>query len=272
MYVEHISRLSQPVPDLGSLTPAADTSENPSSLMYYQHGSDCRVIAAGQVEFVSEIADQLAWLASTLRPSPVSAGVLACTPDISYCNVEENFTSARGGIFLSVFCKLEFPTAVTQDISSSTPGFCWANLFRNPLLVTGYPIRRRAAPDTGVEISLRVMVELVQSRQMTGFGEKIMLKGFSSLLVATAVLTDVVTWHLFFNSSGGRISYCDARIEEVAFKMPEDFILRELESRRHIVGWCSDVGEYTGKPDLQPSSYGHLLTRVSKGAPQQTTP
>lgn len=212
-------------------------------------------MAIGQVDFVSEIADQLAWLASNLRPSPVPVGVLACTPKISLFKVDDQVTRAHGAVSISVLCELEFPMAIDQDISCSTPGFCWANLFRNPLLVTGYPIRRRATPDTGVEISLRVMAALVQSRQLTGFGEKIILKGFSSLLVATSVLTDAVTWHLFFNSSGERISYCDARAEDVAFKMPEDFILREIESRRHIVGWCSNVGEYTGNPNRLLSSY-----------------
>lgn len=142
---------------------------------------------------------------------------------------------------------MSFPMTIAQEISSFTPGFCWANLLRNPLLVTGYPIRRRTTPGTGLEVSLSVMAGLVQTRQLTGFGEKVILKGFCSLLVTTAVLADAVTWHLFFNFSGERISYCDPRVEKVAYKMPNDFVLREFESRRHIVGWWSDVREYTGK-------------------------
>ena len=204
------------------------TLQDSSILIYTQSYPFSLVTAKGQVDFVSEIAEQLAWLASTLRPSPVSSGVLACTPKISSFKIDEEMAKNREGI-------------------SFTPGFCWANLLRNPLLVTGYPIRRRTTPGTGLEVSLSVMAGLVQTRQLTGFGEKVILKGFCSLLVATAVLADAVTWHLFFNSSGERISYCDPRVEKVAYKMPNDFFLREFESRRHIVGWWSDVREYTGK-------------------------
>lgn len=114
------------------------------------------------MDFVSEVAQQLAWLASTLRPSPVPFGVLACTPKISSFNINE-LVGTHGSISIFATCDLEFPIAMAQEISSFTPGFCWANLFRNPLLVTGYPIRRRATPDTGLEVSLGVMAELVQS-------------------------------------------------------------------------------------------------------------
>lgn len=205
-------------------------------------------MAKGQVDFVSEIAEQLAWLASTLRPSPVPFGVLACTPKISSFNIDE-LMGIHGGVSIFAGCNLEFTFAMAQEISSFTPGYCWANLFRNPLLVTGYPIRRRATPDTGLEVSLGVMAEMVQSWQLTGFGEKAILKGFCSLLIATAVLTDAVTWHIFFDPAGERISYCDPKVEEVGCNMPEGFVLRELESRRHIVGWWADIREYTGKPD-----------------------
>lgn len=185
-------------------------------------------------------------MASTLRLSPTSTGVLACTPTLSRLQIYDQSIESKG-VAMVVFCRISFHMTVAQDISTLSKGFCWANLFRNPLLVTGYPIRRRASADTGLELSLLVMAELVQSRQLTNFGERLVLKGFCSLLVATAVVADAVIWHLLFNSTGERISYCDSRLENIHYKLPQGFALRDLESRRHIVGWCSDIKEYPGK-------------------------
>lgn len=74
-----------------------------------------------------------------------------------------------------------------------------------------------------------------------------MLKGFCSLLVATAVKDDTVIWHLLYDPNGDRISYCDPGLENVNSEVPEGFLLRDLQTRRHVVGWCSDICQDTGK-------------------------
>ena len=218
----------------------------------------------GQVDFAAEIAEQLGWLASSLRSSPVSNGLLACFPEISGFQIHDENYRPNGTVHAS--CRIDCQMDLAQEISSS-PGFCWANLFRNPLLVTGYPIRSRCASDTGLELSLRVLAQLVDSRQLTSIGERIILKGFSSLLVATAVVADAVLWHLVFNSTGERISYCDSRLESTNYKIAEEFTLRHLETRRHIVGWCSHVRELSGKrapsPPLQCVLNRRSLNRPS---------
>ena len=197
----------------------------------------------GRVDFVSEIGEQLVWLAATLRSSPVSNGVLACVPKLS---LPQPPYIDRQNATLTLDCRIDFEMTADQDISCHSPGFCWAGLFRNPLLVTNYPIRRRAGVDTGLEMSLLMMAALVHSGQLLSFGGKVILKGFCSVLVATAVADNVVMWHLFYNSTGERISYYDPRLEGIGCGMPQGFTLRDLEARRHIVGWCSNIIEYFG--------------------------
>ena len=187
----------------------------------------------------------MGWLASSLRPSPVSNGLLACFPEISDFQIYDDNYRPNDTVHAS--CRIGCQMDLAQEISSSSPGFCWANLFRNPLLVTGYPIRSRCTSDTGLELSLRVLAQLVDSRQLTSIGDRIIIKGFSSLLVATAVVADAVLWHLVFNSTGERISYCDPRLESTKYNIGEELTLRHLETRRHIVGWCSHVRELSGK-------------------------
>jgi hypothetical protein len=225
-----------------------DIMQNNTLLRYTNNPSSCVVTAKGSVDFVSEIGEQLAWLASTLRSSPISTGVLACTPSLSRLRIHDEDKNVLS-VAMAASCRISFDMAVAQDIITHSPGFCWANLFRNPLLVTGYPIRRRANADTGLELSLSMMAALVQSRQMTDFGERLVLKGFCSLLVATAAVADAVVWHLLFNPIGERISYCDSRLENIDYGMAQGLMLRDLESRRHIVGWCSEIKDYPGKGD-----------------------
>lgn len=222
-----------------------DTLPNGSILAFKQNDSSCTVEALGQVDFVSEIGEQLAWIATTLRSSPVSNGVLACVPKLSL--PLPPYIDRRDGM-LTLDYRMDFEMTADQDISRHSPGFCWAGLFRNPLLVTNYPIRRRAELDTGLEMSLPLMAELIRSRQLLSLGGRVILKGFCSLLMATAVANDVVMWHLFYNSTGERISYYDPRLEDVKCEIPQGFALKDLEGHRHIVGWCSNIVESFGMP------------------------
>ena len=213
-------------------------------LKLHSYPKFCAVAAKGPVDFVAEIGDQLGWLASTLRASPVPEGVLACSPKLT--RFHATTTSDDQDVAVTASCKLSFELAMPQDLGPQSPGFCWAKLFRNPLLVDDYPVLPRDKPDTGLEMSLGMMTELVRSSQLTSIGGRIMLKGFCSLLVATAVAGDAVLWHYIYNSTGGRISYYDPRLQRIQNDLPEGIELQGLEDRRHIVGWCSDIREYTG--------------------------
>ncbi|MBE3045240.1 hypothetical protein IMZ48_22345, partial [Candidatus Bathyarchaeota archaeon] len=240
-----------------------DDLKNGSTLKLHVYPKLCAVAAIGPVDFVAEIGDQLGWLASTLRSSPVPEGVLACSPKF----IRSFHTTTAPGekdVAITASCKLSFELAMPQDLGPQSPGFCWAKLFRNPLLVNDYPVRPRDEPDTGLEMSLDMMTKLVRSSQLTRIGGRIMLKGFCSLLVATAVSGDAVLWHYIYNSTGGRISYYDPRLESIQNDLPEGIELEDLEARRHIVGWCSDSREYTGmhhlrkpKASTNMSSVGH---------------
>ncbi|KPM44557.1 hypothetical protein AK830_g2031 [Neonectria ditissima] len=215
------------------------------------------IVAKGQVDFLSDIGEQLGWLGSALRPSPVSEGVVTCSPHFSFFQVQQPSDDGNSSNILAS-CRINFPIKPVNSTSSSSIGFCWANLFRNPTLVTGYPTAHRTDPNTGVELSLGTMVQLAQSRQFVSLDGNIFLKGFCSLLVATAVTVNVVLWHFLFNSTGDRISYCDSRLDDLSNETCQGLTLRDIETRRHVVGWCCDVRECSGTPqakiDIHPSN------------------
>jgi hypothetical protein len=91
------------------------------------------------------------------------------------------------------------------------------------------------------------MAFLVRSQQVVKWGEKIIMKGFHRLLVATMAASGLVVWHLFCNESAkDRISYTDSRLEGLKCQDTSEISLRCLEDKRHVVGWCADAIELCG--------------------------
>lgn len=223
------------------------SKNSPEFALTFRQRSDtsCEVTAAGVIGYVSEVGEQLAWLAATLRTSVSKNGVLGYRPTMFDFDITHEHV---GDYALVAACRIGFEVSQAEDITSQTAGFCWAGLFQNPILVTNYPIRRRTEVDTGLEMSLDMMSQFVESRRLTKAGGRLILKGFSFLLVATAVKDDTVMWHLFYNPKGDRISYCDPRVQSTESAIPEGFLLGDLQARRHVVGWCSNVCEDIGKP------------------------
>lgn len=214
---------------------------------YTELYSPCPISVTGSPYLVAELAEQIAWLASTLRVPPVSQGNVSCTPraeDIKTKTVGQR----TSGPVVEGECRIVFDFEEAPVAHDASCGFCWAALFSKAILVSGYPITRRPEANTGLELSLGTMAYLNQSRQVVQLGEKIALKGFSSLLVATLASAGIVVWHLLLSGDPDeRISYIDPRIESLNANVSDKVSLRGLEGSRHIVGWCANATEFCGK-------------------------
>lgn len=115
-------------------------------------------------------------------------------------------------------------------------------MFRNPVLVNGYPIPRRPHTDTGLEIPFNMMAGLIGTQRVNAFKGNLFLKGFSSMLVPVERFDDIVVWHFLHNADGARIPYLDHSLPLLA-----DLDFRSIETGRHMVGWCSEVKICTGR-------------------------
>ncbi|KAK3690427.1 hypothetical protein B0T22DRAFT_537089 [Podospora appendiculata] len=109
-------------------------------------------------------------------------------------------------------------------------------MFRNPVMVCGYPILATSR-GLGLEMPLNIIAGLNGSDRVTEFDGKVFIKGYSTMVVATKVSPDanVLTWHYLYNSKGERLSYLDHALENV-----DQINLDQLKSARHVVGWCDD--------------------------------
>lgn len=199
--------------------------------------------ALGVGDSVAEVGEQLAWLGSALRSSPYSLGVAYCTPYVSEIYLE-NAPRLELEMPPEIFCKIGFRLCQEDNLETSN-GQCWHNMFRNPVVVKGYPIPRRDMLESGLEIPLNMMAGLAQTRCINTFNGKIFIKGFSTMLIPTKYSEDLFIWHLLYNENGNRISYLDNTIPHA-----ENINLSNLEKSRHVLGWCSDVRNYAGRKSV----------------------
>jgi hypothetical protein len=202
----------------------------------------------GTGDSLAEIGEQLAWLGASLRSSPYDTGVASCVPFIPDTGVTTTSGLASGeSIKPLISCFIDFHIEPKEDSLEPSNGQCWHNLFKNPLVVKGYPILRRPQPHAGLETSLKIMIALTQARFVTTFAGKIFIKGLSTMLIPTASERHMVTWHLLFNSNGSHISYTSSQIQNVSGFYPANITTGGLENCRHIIGWCSNVQNHTGR-------------------------
>lgn len=205
------------------------------------------VEAFGTGHSVAEIGEQLAWLGAALRSSPYELGVAYSMPFISDIRIDNtphqvSKTVSRPDILVEI----DFTMQGKEEDIGPANGQCWHNMFRNPVVVKGYPIQRRSEPDTGLEIPLNMMAGLAQTQRANTFNGKLFIKGFSTMLIPTRHSGDLLLWHLLYNKDGNRISYLDN-----AVPYTEKVGVFNLEKARHVVGWCSEVRNYAGKNDVK---------------------
>lgn len=202
-------------------------------------GSNLQLRAVGYADTVAEIGEQLQWISCALRPVERQTSRIACyTPSA--------FIRGTGASVdrVSMKISLEFEASTSSE---GVNGTCWRSLFRNPVVVDGYPIRRRPLLETGLELSLGTMADLVQCERITSYGNRLYMKGFCSMLVAVKLVGDTIIWHAYTKTDGSYIQYYD-HIETGDTADPQTSPrLQDAAVMRHIVGWCSSFQDNCGK-------------------------
>jgi nucleoside phosphorylase len=200
------------------------------------------VDARGTAACIAEVGEQLAWLASALRSSPYPQKIAYSRAfiegiQIGHVTYEETSTGA------TYICKIGVKLHQGQSDSEAVNGECWHQLFGSPVVVEGFPIPRRSENDSsGLEIPLNIMAGLAQARRISHFDGKTVLKGFAAMLLPMKCIPGMVIWHLVHSKNGERVSYIETGNFDTA-----DIIVPELESSRHILGWCPEIKSYAGK-------------------------
>ena len=239
-----------------------DDLPDKTKLTAWLHESKFIVEVFGTGYSVAEIGEQLAWLGAALRSSTYELGVAHCTPFVSDIHVD-NAPHPESGTpsWPDIFCEVDFTMQEMEKHHEPSNGQCWHKMFRNPVVVKGYPIPRRSEPDTGLEIPLNIMAGLARTQRVNTFNGKLFIKGFSTMLVPTKHSGDLLIWHLLYNKDGSRISYLDNTVPHA-----ENVSVFNLEKARQVLGWCSEVKYYAGRKNVEIRKGAFLLTyTVSQG-------
>ncbi|KAI1395613.1 hypothetical protein F4819DRAFT_477925 [Hypoxylon fuscum] len=203
------------------------------------------VSITGTARSIADVIEQLVWLNTSLSSMTLNKGILCQFPS---CEVYAQPPSPADAV------RICWPTCaalevVQSPVSTASAGDCWTNMFNNPVLVKGYPIPRRLDRDSGLEIPLSLMTNLVNAKKISMFSGHILIKGYSTILVPTKQHENFVFWHMIFNEDGSHISYADSRVKALLEEYPRNLSIGDLETARHILGWCANVKNCTGARD-----------------------
>jgi hypothetical protein len=125
-------------------------------------------------------------------------------------------------------------------------GSCWRSLFRNPIIVEGYPILARTNKEKGLEIPLNIMAGLGQASRATNFDGGLVIKGHSTMFCPTQRIKDSVLWHYLFNQDKSRMSYLFADTIHRGRALLHEVDMACLSHSRNFLGWCSSAEIHAG--------------------------
>ena len=187
---------------------------------------------------IAEIGQQLAWLGAALRSSSSENRMAYSTPKIIFSS----------GISAVMF-RITFQVTEIEPAyhGRQRNGSCWRSLFRNPIIVEGYPILARENEEKGLEIPLNIMSGLGQASRVTNFDGGLLIKGYSTMFCPTQRIKDSVLWHYMFNHDASRISYLSADTLCGRRTPIHEVDVGCLKHSRNFLGWSSSVEVHTGE-------------------------
>ncbi|RAH42641.1 Pfs domain protein [Aspergillus brunneoviolaceus CBS 621.78] len=192
---------------------------------------------------IAEIGEQVAWMASALRTCPLEGMVVYSKPIVHTTRPHYGGHSPQSAFLFELTVELR------ESMKSIEPlnGQCWHRMMASPVVVEGFPIRRRPShASEGLELPLGMLAQLVDTTRVSRFDEKTLLKGFTSIAIVTGYSQNIVSWH-FTQENRGRMSHL--RSEEWPGL---SVAVHALKAARHVVGWCPEIKLFAGQ---QGASY-----------------
>ncbi|KAK0938256.1 hypothetical protein LTR29_010131 [Friedmanniomyces endolithicus] len=231
---------------------------SPAKIELHIQANTLRASIESDPVVIIEVVEVLAWLGAACRASPNAEHPMYCSPV-----VEEGHTAARFRIIFNTrkigsgSGSSEGGPAEGRASNDGVPvlipatalpepadhSHCWTWLVRNPVVVEGYPVSRRAHGEKGLEIDLGLMAELAKASRVVTFDDLLILNGLCSMLVAVAEAAGSVIWHYILGSVGRPVSLNQAREH---CKQAALVNASALPRSRHFVGLTTSSIVLTG--------------------------
>lgn len=203
------------------------------------------IVGRGGQAALTELCEQLAWLGSALRTSPVPFGICLSTPSII---VSKTIHSNSPVPSITVQLRFTVSSSLHHGMLTDIDGTCWHAMFRNPVVVNGFQILARHENEPGLELPLDMMCNLAEAHFATRYDTTVVSKGPCTMLVPTGQTNRSITWHFIFNEDGERLPYYAFR-ERCPGWIGIDMVntdLLEDGNMRNFVGWASNITRHLG--------------------------
>ena len=236
---------------------AVNDRKDRSKISAWRTLSSVYVEVCGSRSSIMEIGEQLAWFGGTMRSSPFAGVALSSAYVDTHDLTQEEQDGLNHAGFQEDSTVLNIKFALhegTADSKRYNEGRCWHNLFRNPVVVQGFPIFQRHSLSPGLEIPLNLMAALVGTARAHAFDDTMIIKGFSSMLVPTKRSENLTIWHVVFHADSTHVSYTERGSSSLRSTNFE-----ELQTSRHIIGWCANVKGCTGRLNMQAMGMRRML-------------
>ncbi|KAF3041990.1 hypothetical protein E8E11_001202 [Didymella keratinophila] len=213
-------------------------------------------IEADELSKVAEITEQLAWSACALSTSPFG-------DELAYTVF--NLRKQRGAKNDAPLLEGSIEHIPLPDSESS----CWIPLFNGACIARDFPVAVRCAkveddqrgphageprPEVefedegyeeepamrGLEIPLHLLAEIGGVRHVVEYGGGLVMKGFSHMFIPIRGKKNLVQWHAVSSTDPDvRLTYEDALRQCSTRATLKEVSLKDLETTRAILGWCS---------------------------------
>ncbi|KIV91960.1 hypothetical protein PV10_06446 [Exophiala mesophila] len=177
---------------------------------------------------VAEVIEELAWLGAACREHSVADQLGMCFIDVQYLSSVEPH--------IAVTYSLKDLKPATGHATDSS---CWHALFRNSVVVQGYPIKRRTQNQQGLEMPMELMLGLGLTDTVTVYNRGLVIDGLQSMFVPVGRTKDSIQWHYIHSELDECIMY--SRADEVCpDRLREDRLDESaLGIGRNFVGWTT---------------------------------
>ena len=125
---------------------------------------------------VVEVGEILVWLAIACRSSKYLDRIDYSSPCFSVKTENDSLEIQLE----STEYELEFSLSLDRDD-------CWHRIFKNPTICDGYPIQPRKNNEKGLQVALDVVSMLACAQRAVTYGDILLLKGISSLLMPVRI-------------------------------------------------------------------------------------
>lgn len=204
-----------------------------------------RLDVTGTKYAIADIAEQLAWLGSTLRVPDQQRQICICHAELSSVPLETEETPDE------TFFRMQFhqsPLALEKEALVS--GQCWKGFFQRLTVARGYPVPSRPKEFHGLDIPIGIAAQIIGGKQINLSDSGLLIKGFGTALFPSKVDYDgmgkarAIAWHFLENQFGLPISYANAGKD--AHDSLDGLRSEHLRTAQSIVGWCERVKNVTG--------------------------